>query len=97
MRVAISKIPERGALHRAVVTISLRAMTSWNNVRSCLGGMAQQVSDVSGHERANSESSASAEAFRLTGYFLERDVFQPRGLQMPQARQAYLAELTKIK
>jgi hypothetical protein len=40
----------------------------------------------SGSERAHGESAAGAEAFRLTGYFLERDVFQPRGLQMPQAR-----------
>ncbi len=32
------------------------------------------------------------EGFRLTGYFLERDVFAPRGLKMPDARQAYLTE-----
>jgi DNA repair protein RecO (recombination protein O) len=37
-----------------------------------------------------------AEGFRLTGYFLERDVFTPRGLEMPQARHAYLAELGKL-
>jgi DNA repair protein RecO (recombination protein O) len=37
-----------------------------------------------------------AEGFRLTGYFLERDVFQPRGLEMPAARHAYLAELMKF-
>jgi DNA repair protein RecO (recombination protein O) len=48
-----------------------------------------------GDENAEAGSDAVAEAFRLTGYFLERDVFQPRGLQMPQARQAYLAELAK--
>ena len=44
-----------------------------------------------GDESPEAGSGAVAEAFRLTGYFLERDVFQPRGLPMPQARQAYLA------
>jgi DNA repair protein RecO (recombination protein O) len=38
-----------------------------------------------------------AEAFRLTGYFLERDVFAPRGLKIPEARHAYLAELAKLR
>ena len=44
----------------------------------------------------DAEAFASAsqiiEGFRLTGYFLERDVFSPRGLAMPQARHAYLAD-----
>lgn len=31
-----------------------------------------------------------AAGFRLTGFFLERDVFGPRGLALPQARAAYL-------
>ena len=31
-----------------------------------------------------------AAGFRLTGFFLERDVFTPRGLPLPQARAAYL-------
>ncbi|WP_395665954.1 DNA repair protein RecO [Methylocella sp.] len=35
------------------------------------------------------------DAFRLTGFFLERDVFAPRGLAPPQARGAYLADLEK--
>jgi DNA repair protein RecO (recombination protein O) len=34
-----------------------------------------------------------AEAFRLTGYFLERHVFEPRGLELPEARQRVLAGL----
>ena len=33
------------------------------------------------------------EGFRLTGYFLERDIFTPRGTSMPEARAAYLASL----
>lgn len=32
-----------------------------------------------------------ADAFRLTGYFLERHVLQPRGLPMPDSRAALLA------
>ncbi|MEJ0051609.1 MAG: DNA repair protein RecO [Methylovirgula sp.] len=50
-----------------------------------------------GDESVEVGSVAVAEAFRLTGYFLERDVFQPRGLPMPQARRAYLTELAKLK
>ena len=33
------------------------------------------------------------DGFRLTGFFLERDIFGPRGLVMPQSRAAYLAAL----
>jgi DNA repair protein RecO (recombination protein O) len=45
--------------------------------------------------RAAGYASASADdiaaAFRLTGHFLARDVFSPRGLVMPQARALYIA------
>ena len=33
------------------------------------------------------------DGFRLTGYFLERDIFGPRGLPMPEARAALIATL----
>jgi DNA repair protein RecO (recombination protein O) len=33
--------------------------------------------------------------FRLTEYFLRRDLFEPRGLALPDARGAFLAELGK--
>jgi DNA repair protein RecO (recombination protein O) len=36
------------------------------------------------------ENSAVSAGFALTGYFLERDVFAPRGLKSPHARAAYL-------
>ncbi len=36
-----------------------------------------------------------ADAFRLTGFFLERDLFGPRGLPMPDARRAFLAAAAK--
>ena len=32
-----------------------------------------------------------ADAFRLTGYFLDRDLFSPRGLPLPDSRRAFLA------
>jgi DNA repair protein RecO (recombination protein O) len=35
------------------------------------------------------------DGFELSGYFLARDVFAPRGLQLPDARRAYLAEVAK--
>jgi DNA repair protein RecO (recombination protein O) len=33
--------------------------------------------------------------FQLTGYFLARDIFEPRGLEMPEARQRLIAELAQ--
>jgi DNA repair protein RecO (recombination protein O) len=33
--------------------------------------------------------------FALTGYFLRRDLFEPRGEEMPEARSAYLATFRK--
>ncbi|MGH6836342.1 MAG: DNA repair protein RecO [Methylocella sp.] len=35
------------------------------------------------------------DGFRLTGFFLLRDLFGPRGQSLPEARGAYLAELAK--
>jgi DNA repair protein RecO (recombination protein O) len=35
------------------------------------------------------------DGFRLTEFFLNRDVFAPRGQRLPEARSAYLAELAK--
>jgi len=35
------------------------------------------------------------EAFRLTGFFLVRDLFAPRGLKMPDARRTFLAAAGK--
>ncbi len=35
------------------------------------------------------------EAFRLTGYFLARNVFGPRGIKEPEARHGLLAALAK--
>jgi DNA repair protein RecO (recombination protein O) len=37
------------------------------------------------------------DAFELTAYFLGRDVFAPRGLELPDSRRAYLAEVAKSR
>jgi len=36
------------------------------------------------------ESADIAAGFRLTGYFLSRHVFEPRGLAMPDARETFV-------
>jgi DNA repair protein RecO (recombination protein O) len=38
-----------------------------------------------------------ADAFRLTGYFLDRDLFAPRGLPLPDSRRAFLAAAAKAQ
>jgi DNA repair protein RecO (recombination protein O) len=40
-------------------------------------------------------ASELADGFRLTGFFLERNLFGPRGLPMPDSRRAFLAAATK--
>jgi DNA repair protein RecO (recombination protein O) len=46
------------------------------------------------HESA--PNSAEIEAgFSLTGYFLERDVYMPRNLEVPPARRSFIGELAK--
>ncbi len=45
----------------------------------------------------NPTPSDLSDAFELTAYFLERDVFGPRGLDLPDARRAYLAEVAKSR
>ena len=41
------------------------------------------------------EAAEIADAFRLTGHFLARDLFAPRGLPRPDSRRAFLAAATK--
>jgi DNA repair protein RecO (recombination protein O) len=45
--------------------------------------------------RQTPPASAIWDGFRLTEYFLQRDLFGPRGLALPPSRGAYLAELAK--
>ncbi len=46
-------------------------------------------------ERVNTDVAREAlcDAFRMTGYFLERDIFAARGLEVPNARAAFIAAL----
>jgi DNA repair protein RecO (recombination protein O) len=46
--------------------------------------------------RAPADSSELAAAFRLTGHFLMRDVFTPRGLEAPQARSLYVGAAARF-
>jgi len=43
----------------------------------------------------NPSPSDIRDGFKLTGFFLMRDLFEPRGAALPEARRAYLAELEK--
>ena len=43
------------------------------------------------------EPAEVADAFRLTGFFLMRDLFAPRGLPMPDLRRAFLAAAAKAE
>lgn len=43
------------------------------------------------------EPAEVADAFRLTGFFLMRDLFAPRGLPMPDSRRAFLAAAAKAE
>jgi DNA repair protein RecO (recombination protein O) len=36
------------------------------------------------------DASALDDAFRLTGYFLERHVFGPRGQELPETRDSFM-------
>lgn len=36
-----------------------------------------------------------AQAFALTGYFLARHVFEPRGLEPPEARERFIALISR--
>ena len=41
------------------------------------------------------DAAAVEDAFRLTGFFLGRHVYEPRGLREPQARAGFLAALRR--
>ncbi len=50
--------------------------------RFLLGGAVEDTADI-------------VSGFKLTGYFLERHVFEPRGLEIPQSRQRLIDELAQ--
>ncbi|RAI44258.1 DNA repair protein RecO [Rhodoplanes roseus] len=47
------------------------------------------------HDEATAEE--LTEAFRMTGFFLARHVFEPRGTPLPDARAAFLAAVTRAQ
>lgn len=47
------------------------------------------------HESVGAEAGDLIAAFRLTGYFLTRDVLAPRGVALPEARELYLGAISR--
>jgi DNA repair protein RecO (recombination protein O) len=47
------------------------------------------------HESIMAEQGDLIAAFRLTGYFLTRDVLNPRGVALPAARDLYIGALSR--
>ena len=55
-----------------------------------------ESSEEGGDEEGGAEGAEELrQAFRLTGYFLARNVFGPRGIKEPEARHGLLAALAK--
>lgn len=48
-----------------------------------------------GGRGANDAAAALDDAFRLTGHFLDRDVYAPRGLEEPAARREFVSRLRR--
>ncbi|RNJ50814.1 DNA repair protein RecO [Methylocystis hirsuta] len=48
------------------------------------------------HESSVAEQADLIAAFRLTGYFLTRDVLKPRGVALPAARELYVGALLRV-
>lgn len=52
---------------------------------------------LAGGQGAGCDGDDLAHGFRLTGFFLMRDVFEPRGTGEPQARRAYIEETRRLR
>lgn len=50
---------------------------------------------LTGGRGANDAATALEDAFRLTGHFLDRDVYAPRGLEEPAARREFVSRLRR--
>ena len=48
-------------------------------------------------ERVEPSLQEIADGFRLTGFFLERELFAPRGLKLPEARSAVISALRRAR
>ncbi|TJX76088.1 MAG: DNA repair protein RecO, partial [Mesorhizobium sp.] len=69
--------------------VSREAGAPWHDKMLVLPAFLQRGSGM----RAN--HAAIAEAFRLTGFFFTRHVYEPRGIDQPDARAGFLAALRK--
>ncbi|MGN6463228.1 MAG: DNA repair protein RecO [Pseudolabrys sp.] len=49
-----------------------------------------------GEETSQPDATQLAEGFILTGFFLNRYAFEPRGIEMPEARAQFLAALARL-
>lgn len=52
---------------------------------------------LTGVRRGPEQSQEVLDGFRLTGFFLERDIYLPRNIAMPQARVAFMSALARAK
>lgn len=52
---------------------------------------------MAGGTQRIAEETALGEAFRLTGFFFNRNVYEPRGLQEPDARGGFIAALARLR
>jgi DNA repair protein RecO (recombination protein O) len=71
--------------------VSLVAGEPWRDRLLPLPGF---LREGAGHETPPGAGEI-ADAFRVTGFFLERDVFAPRGEPLPDSRRAFLAAAAK--
>ncbi|TIT53231.1 MAG: DNA repair protein RecO, partial [Mesorhizobium sp.] len=69
--------------------VSREAGAPWHDKMLVLPAFLQRGSGM----RAN--HAAIADAFRLTGFFFTRHVYEPRGIDQPDARAGFLAALRK--
>lgn len=69
--------------------ISAQAGDAWADRLFSLPPFLRIGADVGGDIQAVSD------AFRMTGHFLSRHVYEPRGIAAPEARASFLAALTK--
>ncbi len=51
---------------------------------------------LSGRSGDNLSPQALKDGFRLTRFFLDRHVFEPRGLAMPEQREAFVEATTRV-
>ena len=64
--------------------------------RTGSGRARQTQGDSAENERESQEGDKLEHGFRLTGFFLDREVFAPRGLTLPETRRAYVEAVARV-